>query len=347
MTRARDTADTQDNLGGAVPPFAAGKNKIINGDFNINQRGFTTTTTTGTYGFDRWVNGLSGGTATYSAETFTPGTAPVVGYESTNFARLATTVGNDFCSIRQSIEDVRTFAGQTVTLSFWAKGTNPSTLGGLYPTFTQAFGSGGSGSVIIESSIKVVLTANWTRYSITFNIPSISGKTIGSNSGLILTLGQGTNTSTDAWTLDIWGVQLEAGSVATPFQTASGSLGGELALCQRYYQKSYAQATAPGALTSSGANVGKTASNTVANLEQYGTSYLKVSMRAAPSVTIYGRSGGTGVVSNPVSGADLAANSASVAFVGQNSFMIFNDSGGTVTTERFSVMYHYVASAEL
>ncbi len=36
MSRSRNVADTQDNNGGAVPPFAAGKNKIINGDFNIN-----------------------------------------------------------------------------------------------------------------------------------------------------------------------------------------------------------------------------------------------------------------------------------------------------------------------
>jgi hypothetical protein len=39
MSRARDVADVQDNLGGAVPPFVAGKNKIINGDFGVWQRG--------------------------------------------------------------------------------------------------------------------------------------------------------------------------------------------------------------------------------------------------------------------------------------------------------------------
>jgi hypothetical protein len=225
----------QANFGGGQ--FAAGKNKIINGDFYVNQRAFTTTSTTGTFGFDRWAAQLSGGTATYSAQTFTAGTAPVAGYEGTNFARLATTVGNDYCSLRQRIEDVRTLAGQTMTLSFWAKGTNPTTLAGFFPFITQVFGTGGSTAVVVESATKVVLTANWTRYSITFNVPSVSGKTIGAGSCLEIAIGQGTNASTESWTLDIWGVQVEAGSIATPFQTASGTIAGELLLCQRYYQR--------------------------------------------------------------------------------------------------------------
>jgi hypothetical protein len=217
----------------------AGKNKIINGDFTINQRNFSSTTTNGDYGFDRWALALSGATATYSAQTFTPGAAPVAGYESKNFARLVTTVGNDGCRLQQPIEDVRTFAGQTVTLSFWAKGTNPTTAGNLAANFIQNFGTGGSPSAQVTVTQQTfVLTANWTRYSLTFAIPSISGKTIGTTpntSCLQLFIGQGSSLSTDAWTLDLWGVQLEYGSKATPFQTASGgSIQGELAMCQRY-----------------------------------------------------------------------------------------------------------------
>jgi hypothetical protein len=38
-------------------------------------------------------------------------------------------------------------------------------------------------------------------------------------------------------TFDFWGVQVEAGSVATAFQTATGTIQGELAACQRYYYR--------------------------------------------------------------------------------------------------------------
>jgi hypothetical protein len=215
----------------------AGKNKIINGDFAINQRSFTTAS--GGYGFDRWNLSTSGGTATYTPQTFTLGAAPVAGYEAKNFARLATTVGNDFCRLEQKIESVRTFAGQTATISFWAKGTNPTTAGNLAITLQQFFGTGGSPSAQnLLTQQTFVLTANWTRYSFTFAVPSISGKTLGTagDDCLGVWIGQGTSTSADAWTLDLWGVQVEYGSKATPFQLAGGGdPQSELAMCQRYY----------------------------------------------------------------------------------------------------------------
>lgn len=240
------TAAQMQDIGNALnslesAQYAAGKNKIINGDFRINQRAFSSTTTTGTYGFDRWSMQLSGATGTYSAETFTLGAAPVAGYEGTNFARLAITTGNDNASLQNRMESVRTFAGQTVTVSFWAKGTNPTTEGGLYASLSQIFGSGGSpSSAVTVTGTKFVLTANWTRYSFTLSVPSISGKTLGTTAGtdyLALIIGQGASTSTDSWTLDLWGVQVEAGNTATAFQTATGTLAGELQAAQRYYYR--------------------------------------------------------------------------------------------------------------
>jgi hypothetical protein len=228
--------------------YAAGKNKIINGDFNINQRGFTSTTTTGTYGFDRFTLATVDGTCTYSAQTFTPGTAPVVGYEAANFARIVTTgqtLSSAETSLRQPIESVRTFAGQTVTFSFWAKaasGTPKVSVG-----VRQQFGSGGSPSAVVATYIgETTISTSWARYSVTGTVPSISGKTVGTTTSgflaLVLYVSAGSDLVSQAGsigiqtnTFDFWGVQVEAGSVATAFQTATGTIQGELAACQRYY----------------------------------------------------------------------------------------------------------------
>jgi hypothetical protein len=78
------------------------------------------------------------------------------------------------------------------------------------------------------------LTTSWQRFTITLTIPSVSGKTIGTSSYLRLDLLASTS---GTLTYQIANLQLEAGSVATPFTTASGSIGGELALCQRYYER--------------------------------------------------------------------------------------------------------------
>jgi hypothetical protein len=87
ITRARASAAQPGNA------FLAGKNKIINGDFAINQRGFTTTSTNSIYTYDRFFTVIGGdGTATFSAQTFSPGTAPVAGYEAANFMRIVTTI---------------------------------------------------------------------------------------------------------------------------------------------------------------------------------------------------------------------------------------------------------------
>ena len=214
--------------------YAAGKNKIINGDFGVWQRGTTATsaTTASTFLADRFVSRFdySSGTASLSQQTFTPGTAPVAGYEGSYFLRLTMPSGaSSYGSLSQKIEDVRTFAGQTVTVSFWAKSSSAQSSTIL---LRQDFGTGGS--AIVDLSTTYSLTTAWQRFTWTTTLASITGKTIGTGSNLTLqpfTYGIYTSSST----LDIWGVQLEAGSVATAFQTATGTLQGELAACQRYY----------------------------------------------------------------------------------------------------------------
>jgi len=287
MSRAQLTSTVEQNTGGVVAPFVAGKNKIINGDFNVNQRNFSSATADNTYTFDRWQTSTGGG-CTYTAQTFTVGSAPVAGYEATNFMRLTTTgqSGSSVYSIlTQKIESVRTFAGQTVTLSFWARAGSGTPK--VAVEFDQYFGSSGSSGTTVYAN-SVTLSTSWQRYSVTYAVPSIAGQTIsGGNDQLQVVMWVSAGTSFNSRTgslgiqsntFDFWGVQLEAGSVATPFTTASGTLQGELALCQRYYWRGISGASY-GFLN--GAGFSYTSSNA-----QISVTY-PVTMRAIPSSVDY------------------------------------------------------------
>jgi ribosomal protein L27 len=214
--------------------YAAGKNKIINGDMGVWQRGTTINTVSGadTFFADRFVGrgDSPSGTPVVTRQTFTPGTAPVAGYEGQYFLRYSTG-GNVNMAISQKIEDVRTLAGQTITVSFWAKTSTAKTFTILV---RQAFGTGGSADV--DQSASYTTTTSWQRFTQTFTLGSLSGKTIGTNSFLLLQP-VAYSAQTGNFDVDLWGVQVEAGNTATVFQTATGTIQGELAACQRYYYR--------------------------------------------------------------------------------------------------------------
>jgi hypothetical protein len=113
-------------------------------------------------------------------------------------------------------------------MSLWAKAA-ASGSASIY--LTQNFGSGGSGTVNGTPST-INLTTSWQRFTYSVAVPSISGKTIGTGSFLAFYVQLTANL---AQTVDIWGVQVEESPVATAFQTATGTIQGELAACQRYY----------------------------------------------------------------------------------------------------------------
>jgi hypothetical protein len=239
------------NLLGASVAYAAGKNKIINGDFSIWQRGSSIALAAGTpvYGADRF---RATGNGNFSRQSFTPGTAPVAGYEGQYFARWNLTSNSQNYDFSQRIENARTFAGQTVTLSFWAK-ASATTTNAFYPRILQSFGTGGSpSSAVYTDGSNINLTTSWTRYTVTLAIPSVSGKTFGTANDSYLGVILQCNT-TSVVDIDFWGWQLEAGSTATAFATASGnSPQAELAMCQRYYQKTLSKIKQVGYNTASG-----------------------------------------------------------------------------------------------
>lgn len=240
----------------AGDPFIS-QNYLINGDFGINQRSFTSLTNTNGYGFDRWAVYQAGGT-THTPQTFAPGSAPVAGYEGKNFARLVTsgqTLTTDYTQFVQKIESVRTLSGQTVTLSFWARAGSGTPK--VAVELQQSFGTGGSSGVNLYAG-SVTLSTSWARYSVTYTLPSIAGATIGSSNDDLLAVnlwlsgGSAFNSRTGSLgiqsnTFDFWGIQLESGATANPFRRNAPSLQGELDACMRYYYRMNA-GTADGGL---------------------------------------------------------------------------------------------------
>ena len=249
MSRARNLADLLDANGdvasgaldnvpssndasalttGTLPvarvPYVGRRNLIINGAMQVWQRG--TSFSSSGYTADRW-SWSGGGAGSISRQSFTVGSEIE---DSPYYLRWAITGNSQNLELLQKIEDVRTAAGKTCTLSFWAKSSSNETLGwAVY----QNFGSGGS-SLTAADGGTYTATTSWQKFTFTFDMPSISGKTIGTNHYVWVRIAQMQTTNTP--TLDFAGVQLEVGSVATPFEHRS--YGEELALCQRYFQQS-------------------------------------------------------------------------------------------------------------
>ena len=229
MSKARELAE----LGAAYDSGAlSNRNIIINGAFTVAQRAtsVSSSTTAGYNTVDRFRVNVSGATFNQSQQTVTVGGETGLPTQFTKFLRHECTTGNDNHFIITRIEDVAKFQGNMV-LSFYAKGSNPSTLGKLSVKFHQHFGSGGSSDVYTTAQ-DLTLTGTWQRFTFNVTMASITGKTVGAgNYGGVL-FGQDTNASTEAWTLDITGVQLEVGTEATPFEHRS--IGDELQRCFRY-----------------------------------------------------------------------------------------------------------------
>jgi hypothetical protein len=316
-------------------------NAIINGAFDIWQRGtsFNVPSSGLTYSADRFYAFNNGnGTITHSRQTFTPGIAPVAGYEGQFFHRnsiasVGTTTGWIF---QQRIEDVRTFAGQAATFSFWARSSNTQTLS---VSWEQNFGSGGSTTVTGTLAASINLTSSWTRYSYTVTLPSISGKTIGTNPYLIYGFGQGSAVKTGD--LDIWGVQLESGTVANDFRRNANNLQGELAACQRYYCKTFPLTVAPASNAGQAGSILCPRSSTTAATAYVAWWQFPVSMRATPNtITTFNPSAaGSGFFDE--SGSSVAATAGNQS---NNAVSIYNT--GAAVVGRNAVI-HAVADAEV
>jgi hypothetical protein len=217
-TNASTLAGAQSNLG-----IILSQNYLINGGFDIWQRGTTTTSST-VYLADRWLHLSSAGTQTVSRSTDVPadmGLLYSLSFASTNGTNP---------SIIQRIESANAIniAGHTVTLSLWAKST-VGTAGLSWSTATPASTDTWSGSTTDQSGTFTasMTVGEWTRYSATFVVAA------GATTGYQIIINRSV-TTTSTTTL-FAGVQLEEGSVATPFRRNAPSIQAELTACQRYY----------------------------------------------------------------------------------------------------------------
>ena len=204
------------------------RNKIVDGRFDFWYEGVSQTTSG--YGSDTmWVNAQVGGSKVHTRQLLTAGAdLPAIEVPSTKyFSRtVVTSVAGASNQVRkyQVIEDVRTLAGKTVTVSFYAKADAAKNIA---LSFEQNFGLGGSTTVLVAVGL-VPLTTTWARYSRTVTLPSVSGKTIGAdNNALVFSLwfdagsaynGVASSLGQRSGTYDICCVQVEEGSIATPFE---------------------------------------------------------------------------------------------------------------------------------
>jgi hypothetical protein len=232
MTRSRDVADTQDNLGGAVAPWVGAKNFLINGSMDISQRGTTFTGVNSVYTLDRWYYASFGTSTTANVSQGSTDSVPGIQYYARVAANSATLSNYNFT---QTIETANTIPlrGKTVTVSFWMRTpvafSNVFVWNLRYSTSADTRISNAGTGTAVGSDFTFTGPTAWTKYSQTVTIPSDA-------SSLGFVMGTYNNTVATAY-FDITGVQLELGSQATPFARSGGSIGGELALCQRYYYR--------------------------------------------------------------------------------------------------------------
>lgn len=227
-----------------------GENTLINGGFDIWQRGVATDTAYGTTGSiyfaDRWVrvDGITsaGATAAVSLQRkeFATNQTAVEGnpkyYVRANHGLSA--AASDYVYIENRIEDVRTFNDELTTFSFFAKCASAGKTLGI--KYTQNY-AGDSSKQIITNVIEngISLTSSWKRYSVTFNIPGLYDNSTHSASpsgqhycaiGFDLTKANAVN-------VDLAQVKFERGGNMTRFEPVDKTE--ELEKCSRYYQRSY------------------------------------------------------------------------------------------------------------
>lgn len=341
------------------------RNRIINGAMMIDQRNagasVTINTSNPTYTLDRWGAGATQN-AKFTVQQNGGGVTPPAGYKNylgvTSSSAYSVTA-SDYFYVGQRIEGLNiadlnwgSATASPVTLSFWVRSSLTGTFGGAI--YNDAYNRGYPFSYTIIGAntweYKTVtipgdttgtwLTTNGIGLSLTFGlgVGANNSGTAGAwaAAGEISATGATSVVGTNAATWYVTGLQLEVGSVATPFERRM--YGAELQLAQRYYSKSYDIPTTPGTVTNNGAAWNYV--NTSVSIGDIGVSIpLKATMRTSPTVVWYSPDTGSSGVIGSVGGDKTAISQ----YVGASSIAVYasaNNSNGQARV-------HFTASAEL
>lgn len=258
-------------------PAVGFRNRIINGDMRIWQRGTTISNPNSTnfYTADRWGCNRA---SDVSGAVISRIPAALTGFQyALASQRVAGNTAAQSVSLWYSFEssDVYDLAGSSVTLSFWAKtGTTFSGGSGMFVAIYSGTGIDQriynmTGLTLVYSNAQA-LTSTWSRYTFTGTVPSNATQI-----GFQLTWDPAGTAGVDD-SIKITGVQLEAGSTASDFERRP--IGTELALCQRYYNLH-------GATTTAGNFVTICNGYMFASTQWEGVYSFPVEMRVSPTFT--------------------------------------------------------------
>ncbi len=340
-------------------PVTASPNRLYNPQFAIVQRGktFTSSTTPAnnddTYLLDRWLL-LSDGNDIVDVSRETTVT-PNCAYSC---CLLDTETANKKFGLLQILEarDAAAVIGGVASLSFKArKGASNATLGTLRAAILSWDGAADSVTSDVVSAwngkgVDPTLVSNWSYESTpvdldlttefqTFFVDYVDVDTTGAtNVAVFIWIDDDDATVGD--TVYLGDVKLEAGLNATCFQ--GRSYGDDLAMCQRYFFKTYNAESDPGTIGNVGFSyfyVGglSNAAHIVQTFNRF-----PVTMRTTPTVTSYSPATGTpGKMRDYTVGGDITAN---VQFAGENGVIIYGTSSVATNVD---ASCQYTADAEL
>ena len=307
------------------------KNRIINGDMRIDQRNAgASVTPSNNYTLDRWQGGNSQASK-YTVQQNAGSVTPPVGF--TNYLGVTSSsaysiTSSDYFFLTQIVEGLNctdlgfgTADAKTVTLSFWVRSSLTGTFGGSILNYSV------NRSYTFNYTISSANT--WTQISVT--IPGdTTGTWLTTNSGgIVVRFGLGTGSTytqaagswgtvnavqppstvsvvgTNGATFYITGVQLEVGSSATGFEYVDYTT--QLAMCQRYYQKSYSYSITPGTTVLNENAVQMDWGSQTSGIASV-VFALPVVMRTDPTATAYDLNGTSGKIASLDGGANVTNN---------------------------------------